>query len=90
MVIVEYCRFGNLQTYLINHRNKFINQLDEFGNMQSDSAADNLDRNLSYFADVEQKHSEFGKTNDNSSSNGKYLNYRRDFVQLNDLITFEI
>lgn len=35
-VIVEYCRFGNLQTYLINHRHGFINLMDEFGNMKSD------------------------------------------------------
>ncbi|KAI9559132.1 hypothetical protein GHT06_015921 [Daphnia sinensis] len=35
LVIVEYCRFGNLQSYLINHRNQFITQLDEFGNMKS-------------------------------------------------------
>ncbi|EFX82654.1 hypothetical protein DAPPUDRAFT_4284, partial [Daphnia pulex] len=33
-VIVEYCRFGNLQNFLINHRNKFVNQLDEFGNIK--------------------------------------------------------
>jgi hypothetical protein len=73
LVIVEYCRFGNLQTYLINHRNKFINQLDEFGNIQCDGAADNTDRNLSYFADVERKYSQLGRANGNSCSNGKHL-----------------
>ena len=26
--MVEYCRFGNLHTYLINHRSRFRNQLD--------------------------------------------------------------
>jgi hypothetical protein len=36
-VIVEYCRFGNLQTYLINHRNNFVNQVDELGNLFSDA-----------------------------------------------------
>lgn len=36
LVIVEYCRFGNLQTYLINHRNSFINQVDELGNLTND------------------------------------------------------
>ncbi|XP_046456190.1 vascular endothelial growth factor receptor 2-like [Daphnia pulex] len=36
-VIVEYCRFGNLQTYLINHRNNFVNQVDELGNLLSDA-----------------------------------------------------
>ncbi|XP_045029053.1 vascular endothelial growth factor receptor 1 isoform X3 [Daphnia magna] len=35
LVILEYCRFGNLQTYLIKHRNYFVNQLDEFGNLKT-------------------------------------------------------
>ncbi|XP_046459157.1 fibroblast growth factor receptor 1-like [Daphnia pulex] len=37
-VIVEYCRFGNLQSYLINHRNNFVNQVDKLGNLLSDAA----------------------------------------------------
>ncbi|XP_018340861.1 PREDICTED: vascular endothelial growth factor receptor 1 isoform X1 [Trachymyrmex septentrionalis] len=28
LVIVEYCRFGNLHNYLLRHRNDFINQID--------------------------------------------------------------
>jgi hypothetical protein len=28
MVIVEYCRYGNLHDYLLRHRDDFINQLD--------------------------------------------------------------
>ncbi|XP_055382756.1 vascular endothelial growth factor receptor 2-like isoform X2 [Condylostylus longicornis] len=28
MVIVEYCRYGNLEMFLRNHRSKFINQID--------------------------------------------------------------
>ncbi|XP_056648328.1 vascular endothelial growth factor receptor 1-like isoform X1 [Diorhabda sublineata] len=28
LVIVEYCRFGNLQNYLLKHRYDFINQID--------------------------------------------------------------
>ena len=28
LVIVEYCRFGNIQKYLIHHRNSFVNQVD--------------------------------------------------------------
>ncbi|XP_057377778.1 mast/stem cell growth factor receptor kita-like isoform X2 [Daphnia carinata] len=43
LVIVEYCRFGNLQTYLIKHRNSFINQVDEFGNLKTDGELDNND-----------------------------------------------
>jgi hypothetical protein len=37
LVIVEYCRYGNLQTYLIKHRKDFVNQVDEFGNLLSDA-----------------------------------------------------
>ena len=32
LVIVEYCRFGNLQNYLIKNRNTFVNEVDKFGN----------------------------------------------------------
>lgn len=28
MVIVEYCRFGNLQNFLVKHRQYFIDQID--------------------------------------------------------------
>lgn len=28
LVIVEYCRFGNLHNYLLRHRADFINQID--------------------------------------------------------------
>ncbi|XP_046451546.1 vascular endothelial growth factor receptor 2-like [Daphnia pulex] len=42
LVIVEYCRFGNLQTFLINHRNNFNNFVDEFGNLKME---DETERN---------------------------------------------
>ncbi|XP_046459913.1 mast/stem cell growth factor receptor Kit-like isoform X2 [Daphnia pulex] len=35
LVIVEYCRFGNLQSFLINHRTNFVNLVDEFGNLKT-------------------------------------------------------
>lgn len=28
MVIVEYCRFGNVQTFLLKHRKSFVNQIN--------------------------------------------------------------
>lgn len=42
-MIVEYCRFGNLQSYLINNRNGFINQIKDDGQLQSTSSS-NLNR----------------------------------------------
>ncbi|EFX64621.1 hypothetical protein DAPPUDRAFT_130537 [Daphnia pulex] len=32
LVIIDFCRFCNLKSYLIEHRNKFINQLNPLGN----------------------------------------------------------
>ncbi|XP_059350096.1 LOW QUALITY PROTEIN: fibroblast growth factor receptor 1-like [Daphnia carinata] len=34
LVIIDYCPFGNLQSYLIKERNTFVNQLDEIGDLQ--------------------------------------------------------
>ncbi|XP_059350088.1 vascular endothelial growth factor receptor 1-like [Daphnia carinata] len=34
LVIIDYCPFGNLQSYLIKQRNTFVIQLDEFGDLQ--------------------------------------------------------
>ena len=36
-IIVEYCRFGNLQTFLTSNRNNFINQVDEFGELKAEN-----------------------------------------------------
>ena len=33
LVIVEYCRFGNLQTFLLKNRKVFINLVDDLGNL---------------------------------------------------------
>lgn len=32
-MIVEYCRYGNLRTFIINHRDTFINQVDDSGEL---------------------------------------------------------
>ena len=42
LLIVEYCRFGNLQSYLINHRSRFVNQLDQFGMLKPDYSDDDV------------------------------------------------
>ena len=34
-ILVEYCPFGNLRTYLVTNRSSFVNLVDEFGNMNS-------------------------------------------------------
>lgn len=43
LIIIEYCRFGNLQSYLIKHRNSFVNQVDHFGNLLVEDAVDGND-----------------------------------------------
>ncbi len=36
LVLIDYCQFGNLKSYLIKNRNQFINQqLNRSGEMQS-------------------------------------------------------
>ena len=40
LVIVEYCRYGNIQNYLIRHRSSFINQVDHRGNLDSTIGAE--------------------------------------------------
>ena len=34
LVLIDFCQFGNLKSYLMKNRNQFINQLNEFGEMQ--------------------------------------------------------
>ncbi len=36
LIIIEYCPFGNLQTFLLNHRNNFVNLVDELGKVKTD------------------------------------------------------
>lgn len=33
MVIVEYCKFGNLHDFLLKQRGNFINQINENGQL---------------------------------------------------------
>lgn len=33
LVIVEYCKYGNLHNLLLKHRDVFINQVDSLGNL---------------------------------------------------------
>nr|XP_012229230.1 PREDICTED: vascular endothelial growth factor receptor kdr-like isoform X1 [Linepithema humile] len=42
LVIVEYCCFGNLQSYLLKHRTKFINQIDSNGKIVNNISTDIL------------------------------------------------
>ncbi|XP_019866136.2 vascular endothelial growth factor receptor 1 isoform X3 [Aethina tumida] len=45
MVIVEYCRYGNLQNFLLRHRGSYINQLDPVsGNVDYTIGLDILER----------------------------------------------
>ncbi|XP_044019330.1 vascular endothelial growth factor receptor kdr-like [Aphidius gifuensis] len=53
-VIVEFCRYGNLHDYLQRNRNKFIDQIDNDGNInrsigrQPSDATKNYDNKLKY------------------------------------------
>lgn len=48
LVIVEYCRFGNLHNYLLRHRADFINQIDSAtGNFDPSIGMDLLARSVS-------------------------------------------
>ncbi|XP_078038596.1 vascular endothelial growth factor receptor 1-like [Augochlora pura] len=60
LVIVEYCRFGNLHNYLLRHRSNFINQIDP--------ATGKFDLNIGH--DLLTRTSSVGSTN----SRLKYVN----------------
>ncbi|KAF5277866.1 hypothetical protein FQA39_LY06018 [Lamprigera yunnana] len=52
LVIVEYCRFGNLHNYLLRHRNSFINQIDvKSGKIDYNFESDILERSFSVSSD---------------------------------------
>ena len=42
LVIVEYCRYGNIQNYLIRRRSNFIHQVDHRGNIDASIGADRI------------------------------------------------
>ncbi|XP_057365386.1 vascular endothelial growth factor receptor 1-like isoform X1 [Daphnia carinata] len=42
LVIVEYCRYGNIQNYLIRNRAKFLNQVDSRGYVITSTGEDQL------------------------------------------------
>ena len=41
-MIVEYCRYGNIQNYLIRHRASFINQVDQRGYIDASVGAEKI------------------------------------------------
>ncbi|KAL1506846.1 hypothetical protein ABEB36_006133 [Hypothenemus hampei] len=52
LVIVEFCRFGNLQNYLYKHRESYINQVDPItGSVDYSIGADILERSYSVSSD---------------------------------------
>ncbi len=45
LIIMEYCRFGNLKSYLIKNRDKFIDQLNTLGETAPGNKIGSIDRN---------------------------------------------
>jgi len=46
MVIVEYCRYGNLLNHLVKRRNKFINEIDSLVPKESALLDQELDETI--------------------------------------------
>ncbi|XP_046650642.1 mast/stem cell growth factor receptor-related protein Kit-like isoform X2 [Daphnia pulicaria] len=44
LVIIDFCEFGNLKSYLINHRDNFVNQLSDSGDLQSENETTEMDK----------------------------------------------
>lgn len=52
LVIVEYCRYGNLHNYLLKHREDFINQIDpETNKIDYNIGYEELERTFSVSSD---------------------------------------
>ena len=43
LVIVEYCHYGNLRTFIIDHRETFVNQVDENGELIASDVENDAD-----------------------------------------------
>ncbi|XP_050544021.1 vascular endothelial growth factor receptor 1 isoform X2 [Daktulosphaira vitifoliae] len=93
MVIVEYCRFGNIHDYLLKQRDCFVNQITLDGYL--DFSIKNISKNP-YYVNVPSKNNSHGKVDDSSTQIGSdgYLvpdevepewrsNYRGDYKNLN-------
>ncbi|XP_050420983.1 vascular endothelial growth factor receptor 1 isoform X2 [Adelges cooleyi] len=93
MVIVEYCRFGNIHDYLLKQRDCFINQITPDGYLDFDMKM--ISKNP-YYVNVPQKNNSIQKYEDSGTQIGSdgYLvpdevepewrsNYRGDYKNLN-------
>ena len=54
LVIIDYCRFGNLQTYLTQQRDTFIDQLNEFGDLPTRNEAGEMELFKKYVNNYEK------------------------------------
>ena len=73
LIIVEYCQFGNLQSYLIKNRNSFINQVDEFGNLTTDTIiADESDNGITIQQVAESPETSFSCVSNSNEYVGPY------------------
>ncbi|XP_060800546.1 vascular endothelial growth factor receptor 1 isoform X2 [Amyelois transitella] len=71
MVIVEYCRFGNIHNYLIKHREVFINQLTTDSKEKSFGR---VNRGYSCSSAGSGMHSDYGGSNHTQATDHTFLN----------------
>ncbi|PSN38782.1 hypothetical protein C0J52_18676, partial [Blattella germanica] len=80
LVIVEYCRFGNLHNYLLRHREEFVNQIDpKTGEIDPTIGTDILSRTESMNGKSKLKYASLSFSNSSgcrSDSGGMPVDYR--------------
>ncbi|XP_044748223.1 vascular endothelial growth factor receptor 1-like isoform X2 [Coccinella septempunctata] len=79
LVIVEYCKFGNLHNYLYRHRENFINQVDpQTGQIDFSIGQDILERSYSLASNKSSYPMKYAALSFRSSSGKSNVDGRRD------------
>ncbi|XP_045479289.1 vascular endothelial growth factor receptor 1-like isoform X2 [Harmonia axyridis] len=79
LVIVEYCKFGNLHNYLYRHRDNYINQVDpQTGRIDFSIGADILERSYSLASSKSAYPMKYAALSFRSNSGKSNVDSRRD------------